>query len=252
MVDHIIYRQTKGALDANRGFEDAKIAQLVPVRNTMRYLGSRAALATHLGVLETGGNQGPTAGMQLPGNVFERWALSPEMHTFLMDMYRQQIHNAYPVFDWPMEFDTTTTPAEESSNVMRFIRPMVYSIACHCLPGNDTRLVLLSSELYQQAAASADELLYTVSVEALQVTLLLAIRSLFVPGDGSIGQQISFAKSMMMELVVRGLFVHNKLESILRRTLYCLEETLSSVLDRPSQPPDSVSACPVVSSRSTY
>jgi hypothetical protein len=167
--------------------------------------------------------------------------MSTEMHAFLMERYFQTVHKAYPVFDWPQEFLTTTSPADVSNGFLFYIRPMVYSIACHCLPRNDPRLVLLSGGLYRQAVASAEDIMSRVSVEALQAVLLLALRCLFDPREGSLGQQITFAKSLMMELARRGLFENTPLELPLRHTLCCLDNLVGSALDRPSEFPVMVS-----------
>ena len=167
--------------------------------------------------------------------------MSPEMHTFLVERYFQIIHKTYPVFDWPSDFLRSTLPTDGSNGFLCYIRAMVYSIACHCLPRNDPRFIILSGELYRQAIAYAEDIMSRVSVAALQAVLLLALRCLFDPHEGSLGQQIAFAKSLMTELASRGLFENSPLELPLRRTLYCLDNFISLVLDRPSGPPEMVS-----------
>lgn len=158
-----------------------------------------------------------------------------------MDSYFEAIHKPFPIFDWPSEFLSTSSPGEVGGGFGAYLRPMVCSIACHCLPGNDPRLFILSDTLYRQALASAETIMSQISIETLQVTILLAIRSLFDPRAGSLGQQIAFARSLTLELTSRGLFRHSPLELPIRRTLFCLDNLLGSVLDRPSEPVATVS-----------
>ncbi|KAF9891708.1 hypothetical protein FE257_003720 [Aspergillus nanangensis] len=110
---------------------------------------------------------------------------------------------------------------------------MIYSIACHCLPANDTRLVVLSDALYREAAVHIQCITRDQGIEALQAILLLALRSQFDANTGSLGQLVAFAHRLEIQLNSPETQERTATLQWLRCTVYCLSQQLSSALDRP-------------------
>ncbi|KAH0848638.1 hypothetical protein FOPE_02562 [Fonsecaea pedrosoi] len=218
LLDHIKALKAKRGHKSSGDGHDIVSAHLVPVRGMSRYLGSRAALAIPAQALSAISHEGPSPALELPLNFTNGSSVTSEMHTFLMERYFHVIHKVYPVFDWPSEFFTVTSQTYGSN---RFLL-----------------LVLLSDELYRHAVAHAEDVMSQVSVEALQAVLLLALRCLFDPRKGSLGQMIAFSKSLMTELASRGVLENSPLELPLRCMLSCLDNLVGSALDRPSGRPE--------------
>ncbi|OAL33530.1 hypothetical protein AYO20_07216 [Fonsecaea nubica] len=199
LVDHIKALKAKRGHKSSGDDDDTVSAHLVP---------ALSAISHHE----------PSPALELPVNFTNGSSVSSEMHTFLMERYFHVIHKVYPVFDWPSEFFIVTSQTYGSN---RFLL-----------------LVLLSDELYRHAVAHAEDVMSQISVEALQAVLLLALRCLFDPRKGSLGQMIAFSKSLMTELASRGVLENSPLELPLRCMLSCLDNLVGSALDRPSGRPE--------------
>lgn len=151
----------------------------------------------------------------------------------------------YPILD--PESPLFTDPhlrQTESSPFEAFALNIVYSISCHCLPGNNTQLVLLSDTYHREALTHADKVTAELNLEALQAVNLLALRSLFDSQTGSLGQQVAFAHRLEMELSAREVEETSQALSALRATTYCVGNQMSTALDRPSGLVEPVSRLP--------
>lgn len=156
------------------------------------------------------------------------------MHMFLITTYMNALHKAFPIIDLEQAGVQQLLVGQNRSSWDLFLLHMIDSIACHCLPSNDCRLLLLSDALLKAALVHFDKLAIHHNIETLQAVLLLAVRSLFDAQNGNIGQKIAFANRLEMEL--RGLDEEEN-GSVLRRlraVMYCLYSRFSSPLDRSS------------------
>ncbi|EXJ90967.1 hypothetical protein A1O1_04074 [Capronia coronata CBS 617.96] len=157
------------------------------------------------------------------------------MHQFLVSKYLSTIHGLYPVLDPAMPFLTECpTSLTDMPTSELFMLHMVYSIACHCLPGNDRQLVLLSDTFYREALVHAEKITAELNVEALQAVLLLALRSLFDAQNGSLGQQVAFAYRLEVELGAREVEESTPALQQLRESIFCIGNQVATALDRPS------------------
>ncbi|KAL2434956.1 hypothetical protein ABEF95_011368 [Exophiala dermatitidis] len=158
------------------------------------------------------------------------------MHRYLVNRYCETVHGLYPIIDGalpyleePPDSLSALTPSES------FVLHMVYSIACHCLPGNDCQLLLLSDVFYRQALVHVERITAELNLEALQAVSLLALRSTFDAQNGNLGQQIAFAHRLEVELSARE--VEDTTTPALRRlrtSIFSLGNQVATVLDRPS------------------
>ncbi|KAF7186395.1 hypothetical protein HII31_12252 [Pseudocercospora fuligena] len=126
------------------------------------------------------------------------------MHEFLVASYLEHVHQLYPILASDDFCLQKHQPAKtELGPRGLFIMYMVYSIACHTLPGNDPRMVLLSDTAFDAAKGSLGAVTEKADAEALQAVCLLALRSLFEPQTGNLSQQLAFAQRLLVEVKVR-------------------------------------------------
>jgi hypothetical protein len=165
-----------------------------------------------------------------------------DTHRFLVSKYFATLHELYPILEPSLPYleDPSLSRADLSPSES-FILYMVYSIACHCLPGNDCQLVLLSDTFYREALTHADQVTAELTVEALQAVVLLALRSLYDTQHGSLGQQVAFAYRMEVELSTREVEEHSSLLERLRLAIFCIGTQVGTALDRPTGLVDPVS-----------
>ncbi|KAK6379647.1 hypothetical protein LTS17_005719 [Exophiala oligosperma] len=150
-------------------------------------------------------------------------------------MYFATIHQVYPILDPESQlFTDPQLGRAEASPFEAFVLNGVYSIACHCLPGNNPQLVLLSDTYHREALTHADRVTAELNLEALQAVNLLAMRSLFDSQTGSLGQQVAFAHHLEMELSAREVEETSHALATLRATTYCVGNQMATALDRPS------------------
>jgi hypothetical protein len=166
------------------------------------------------------------------------------MHRFLVGKYFDTLQELYPILDPTLPYWEHPSVSSADLNPSEcFNLHMVYSIACHCLPGNDCQLVLLSDTFYREALTYADQVTAELTVEALQAVVLLAVRSLYDPQNGSLGQQVAFAHRMEVELSTREVAEENSLLlERLRQAIFCIGTQVGTALDRPSGLIDPVSS----------
>lgn len=164
------------------------------------------------------------------------------MHHFLVSKYFETLHGLFPVVD--RELPYLKEPPTSISGLFpseSFMLNMVYSIACHCLPGNDRQLVLLSDAFYREALVHVEKITAELSLEALQAVMLLALRSIFDAQNGSLGQQVAFAHRLEVELSAREVDESAPELQQLRTSIFCIGNQVASALDRPSGLVESVS-----------
>ncbi len=175
----------------------------VQARGGFRYLGSNALLAARPDFLSVPG-AGPASTatrLEFPPVASLAGIVDSQWHQVLVGRYVQVLHKMYPVIDANQPcLQQPPGPSSNLSTFESFLSKMVCSIACHCLPGNDNSLVLLSDALYAEALVSLESITTDQDVEALQAILLLALRSLFDAQKGNIGQQVTFAQRLLTEL----------------------------------------------------
>lgn len=219
--------------------------RFVHVRDAFRYLGANAPLGNSASnsLASQGHLRSTQASPQL--QIPLTWSWDAGSHQYLVDMYFATIHQVYPILD--PESPLFTDPhlrQTESSPFEAFALNIVYSISCHCLPGNNTQLVLLSDTYHREALTHADKVTAELNLEALQAVNLLALRSLFDSQTGSLGQQVAFAHRLEMELSAREVEETSQALSALRATTYCVGNQMSTALDRPSGLVEPVSRLP--------
>lgn len=208
--------------------------RFVHVRGSTRYLGGRAALLAHSDHVLTTYHIPTSNRLSLPVQVPSISFTDDGMHQFLVAKYFEILDGPFPVLDRDLSFfRDRAVPIPELAPFESFTLHMVYSIACHCLPGNDSRLLLHSDAFYRQALVHAETVTAEISVQALQAVVLLALRSLFDPQNGSLGQQIAFAHRLEIELSARELHEISRTMSRLRSSIYCIGNFVATTLDRP-------------------
>lgn len=143
------------------------------------------------------------------------------------------LHNLFPVFDDDQALYVLHAPRQNRSPGQTFLLKMVYSLACHCLPVNDNRLVDLSGSLYRESLIYIDTLLKDHSIEAVQGILLLALRSSFDATTGNIGQLVNFSYRLLIELSSHSVLQMSQTMGRLQCTVYCLTGLVAGALDRP-------------------
>ncbi len=208
----------------------------VQARGGFRYLGSNALLAARPDFLSVpGASPASTATrLEFPPVASLAGIVDSQWHQVLVGRYVQVLHKMYPVIDANQPcLQQPPGPSSNLSTFESFLSKMVCSIACHCLPGNDNSLVLLSDALYAEALVSLESITTDQDVEALQAILLLALRSLFDAQKGNIGQQVTFAQRLLTELGSRDVEDARATLQRLQCAVYCIGSEAATVLDRP-------------------
>ncbi|KAL3456115.1 hypothetical protein BJX64DRAFT_294419 [Aspergillus heterothallicus] len=208
---------------------------LVPVRDSYKFLGKHAPLAAAAAIPRFQ-HQSATQHVSsaCPLNILPQTLVDDTLHEFLVGRYLTVIHSAFPVFDdQPQLFLRSLRDSHEPSPWQTILLKMVYSIACHCLPGNDTRLLYISDAIYQEAVIYIESLMKEHRFEALQAIVLLAIRSIFDAKTGSVGQLVNFAHRLEVELSSHNVPEMAPALQRLRCTIYCLAGQVISAMDRP-------------------
>ena len=206
----------------------------VHVRGALRYLGGQAPLGTPANPASESANGLRTKSS--PPLVQIPWSMSIDggMPQYLSDRYFATLHQVYPILNPDSPFLTRPPRWADASPFEAFTLNMVYSIACHCLPGNNTQLTLLSETFYREALAHADKVTAELNLEALQGVVLLALRSLFDSQEGSLGQQVAFAHRLEVELSAKEMDETSSALDTLRSAIYCIGSQMATGLDRPS------------------
>ncbi|KAI1618602.1 hypothetical protein EDD36DRAFT_414265 [Exophiala viscosa] len=204
------------------------------VGDALRYLGPRAPLVAQVDAVLPKAQpriKEPCLPLEIPSSSFA----SEDTHRFLVGKYFDTLQELYPILDPTLPYleDPSFSRADLDPSEC-FNLYMVYSIACHCLPGNDCQLVLLSDTFYKEALTYADQVTAELTVEALQAVVLLALRSLYDAQNGSLGQQVAFAHRMEVELSTREVDEHSLLLERLRLAIFCVGTQVGTALDRPS------------------
>lgn len=248
LVDHLrsleTSRESLAPDAASEGTVEAEGPHFFRVRDAFRYLGPRAPLAAKVDAVLKDVKPPRIKEPCLPLQISALSFASEDTHRFLVGKYFDTLQELYPLLDptlpyWEeFSFSRADLNASECFNLY-----MVYSIACHCLPGNDCHLVLLSDTFYREALTYADQVTSELTVEALQAVVLLALRSLFDAQSGSLGQQVAFAHRMEVELSTREVVdEHSLLLERLRLAIFCIGTQVNTALDRPSGLSDPVSS----------
>ncbi|KAL4963620.1 uncharacterized protein BDV14DRAFT_209729 [Aspergillus stella-maris] len=174
---------------------------LFEVRNTPRFLGNRSPIAeagrwaSVCSPVQDSHSKCPQLTEYTPGPI------SDAMHEFLVRKYVDTIHDVFPIFDEETLAILSSLPFGASDSPRRMVLlKLIYSIACHCLPANDNRLLMLSDSLYRDALVQFETVMKNHGLEALQTIVLLTIRSLFDATAGNIGQLVNFAHRFEIEL----------------------------------------------------
>ncbi|OJJ01272.1 hypothetical protein ASPVEDRAFT_82796 [Aspergillus versicolor CBS 583.65] len=194
LVEHLRSLEAAGGKETPDHPAPVNIGSIVKVRNSYPCLGKNAPLAAAAAVVRRNLRQSNCIYLPVSSTVID-----DAMHHFLIDRYMNTLHDLFPVFNSDQNLDVLHTLRQDSSG-QTFLLKMVYSLACHCLPGNDNRLVDLSDALYREALIHIDTLLKDHSIEAVQGMLLLALRSTFDATTGSIGQLVNFSHRLLIEL----------------------------------------------------
>ncbi|KAJ0420496.1 hypothetical protein BJY00DRAFT_323754 [Aspergillus carlsbadensis] len=176
---------------------------LVPVRDSYQFLGKHAPLSAAVAIprLQHQSAAQDVSSACPPLHILPQTLIDDTLHEFLVGRYITAVHNAFPVFDdQPQLFLRSLRESSEPSPWQTILLKMVYSIACHCVPANDTRLLYISDAIYQEAVIYIESLMKDHRFEALQAIVLLAIRSIFDAKTGSIGQLVNFSHRLEVEL----------------------------------------------------
>ncbi len=164
-----------------------------------------------------------------------------EMHQFLLKTYFSEIHPLYPFLDESLSFLSPDTPPQiEARPSETFILQMVYSIAGHCVPGDKSRLLLLSDACHHRALRHIDNATSDLSPITLQAIMLMALHSLFDPRKGNFGQLIGFAARLGIDLGSHDTPDRETTMRNVQTSIYCMENQFATVLDRPSFFPEPV------------
>ncbi|KAF1961991.1 hypothetical protein CC80DRAFT_401584 [Byssothecium circinans] len=192
------------------------------------------------------------------------WKQSRAKEHELVDVFLETVQPLYPILDTCARYLFLELPSE-MTDVELFTLNMVYSIACHIMPGTTRRRhpnhqwnpsgklsyhtgnYIKYREIANQFLKTAMEHLEASTAEStidtLRAVLLLAINSLFDPKSGNIGQQVALATRLALTL-------ESKIESdelgsnetkMLRNmhsTIFSIENELASTLDRPATFPE--------------
>ncbi|KAL4911376.1 hypothetical protein BDW74DRAFT_164888 [Aspergillus multicolor] len=202
MVDHL--RSLEAARDrtVQTRFPSVPVTSPGTVMNTGRsyqFLGNRAPLIT--AAAANWKRQSIDMCPTLPSSFSGMGLVNASMHHSLVDKYLHVVDELFPVFDdRPVDFLESIRNSINPAREQTFVLTIVYSIACHCLPGNDNRLVYLSNALYQESMAHFESVMKDNGVGALRAVILLAIHGIFDGRTGSIGQLVNFAHRLEIEL----------------------------------------------------
>lgn len=206
-------------------------------RGTFRYLGANACLTLRGAKLQQRGpGLVPQLDISCPSLPFSPWApIDQDWHQYLLSLFFENLHGPYPIVDRGLScFGDAPSPTDELSLTESLLLSLVYAAACHCLSNNDNRLLLLSRSLRSAALAKSGRIFVELSIEVLRAVLLLCLNSLFDPADGNMGQQITLAYRISVELGA-GADEQTKRElQRLLRPLYSLGNQFARTLDRPS------------------
>lgn len=190
------------------------------------------------------------------------WSQSPAKSFELVEVFIDCIQPLYPVLD-PHAPYLARHPPPEMSPVELFCSNMVYSIACHVMPGttrrkhpqhqwnpsgklsyhmgNSIKYRGMAAKFHDAAMQYLEASTADSTIDTLRAVLLLAINSLFDPKSGNIGQQIALAARLALTLESREL---NPDETLMLRkmhsTIFSIENELASTLDRPATFPEPV------------
>lgn len=216
----------------------SSMPHFVEVHGSIRFVGKSAPAAARLAGVSSCAEI-LTAPPECPSlSAHSQAFIDQNMHDFLVGCYVDSLQGMYPILHPEASFlQKPISQSLELSSWEIFALKMVYSIACHCMPANDTRLLLLSEILYKEATIFIEEITAEQNVEALQTILLLALRSQFDAQKGSIGQQIAFAHRLEIELTSREADDLVPILQRLRHIVFCLSVQMTTALDRPSALP---------------
>ncbi|CAI6334539.1 unnamed protein product [Periconia digitata] len=192
------------------------------------------------------------------------WNQSAAKSYELVEVFLDCVQPLYPVLDLEAPYLARQPPSTMNS-VELFSLNMVYSIACHVMPGttrrrhpqhqwnpsgnlsyhmaNSTKYRAMAEKFHGVAAEHLEASTSDSSIDTLRAILLLAINSLFDPKSGNIGQQVALATRLALALESR-LEGHDPLskEALIIRnmhsTIFCIENELGSALDRPATFPE--------------
>ncbi|KIV92822.1 hypothetical protein PV10_04088 [Exophiala mesophila] len=242
MISHLKQLEARSLAKSDAGMESRagslssfESHQVFPVRHSISDLGEDGPAAVH-GEFTLRWRDDMAASVPCPPLSTACQALiDQDLHDFLISTFVDTLQGPYPILDSnspflqrPLSHCDKLSPWETCS------LKMVYSIACHCIPANDTRLVLLSDVLYKEATGYVEEITADQNVESLQTIVLLALRGQFDGRNGSAGQQIAFAHRLETELTSREADEAVPALQRLKRIIYCISNQVSTALDRPS------------------
>lgn len=178
----------------------------------------------------------PRADVDCPVLSIPSWpVLNQEMHRYLLKLYFKCLHGPYPIIDETAPCFGEIQPLDDQlSTNESLILCLVYAAACHCLPNNDGRLLLLSRSLRSAALSRSGAYFLNISISVLQVVLLLCLNSFFDPEGGSLGQQVTLAYRIWVELDAGADEQTKGTLQRLLRPLYSLGNQFARTLDRPS------------------
>lgn len=162
-------------------------------------------------------------------------------HRHLIEVYLEKVNPLYPFLDVHSAFLLPDSNLKvDLSPSDSFVRLMVYSIAAHCSSNSDNRLLPIANACHKMALRYIDSVTSHVSPVSLQAITLLALHGLFDPLATNFGQNIGLAARLAIDIAPDAQDRDNRMCDI-STTIYCLENQVSSVLDRPSFSPEPVS-----------
>ncbi|PVH95361.1 hypothetical protein DM02DRAFT_660216 [Periconia macrospinosa] len=192
------------------------------------------------------------------------WSQSPAKSFELVEVFLDSIQPLYPVLDPDAPY-LARDPPSEMSPVELFSLNMVYSIACHVMPGtarrrnprhqwnpngklsyhmaNSIKYRTMATKFHETAMEYLEASTSDSNMDTLRAVLLLAINSLFDPKTGNIGQQTALAARLALTLESRCELqeMTSKDAWMLRNmhsTIFCIENELATTLDRPATFPE--------------
>jgi len=169
----------------------------------------------------------------------EALTVTPPMHQFLIQSYWTEVHPLYPFLDPSIEvLSIVKIPGPDLPPIDSFVLNMVYSIACHCVPGEKHRFQQLGSSCYRRALNHINVATSDLTVVTLQSITLLALHSLFDPQNGNFGQLIGFAARLVTDIGGYDTPDRETRMQKIHTSIYCMENHYATVLDRPSFLPE--------------
>lgn len=169
---------------------------------------------------------------------------SANLHKFLVDNYRANIHALYPVVDDVEPFldpnNGNYRPCQ--SPTQQFRLNMVYSTSCLCVPGHrqSQSLLPLAKTFHRKAMHHVEAATSDVSISVLRNLAAMALNSLFAPDHGNLNQLIGLTSRMCVDLGVSR--SDDKSLHKLFLAIICMERQVALALDRPWFIPEPVSA----------